>query len=33
MGVLRSYVKEYRPEKDKFRNQKHPKNLNIIEQF
>lgn len=35
MGVLRSYVKDYKPEKDQRRrqNQKHPKNLRVIEQF
>lgn len=35
MGVLRSYVKDYKPEKDQKRrqNQKHPKNLRVIEQF
>lgn len=33
VGVLRSFVKEYKPEKDgrKRHNQKHPKNLRVIE--
>ncbi len=31
MGVLRSYVKDYKPEKQKKRHyQKHPKNLRVI---
>jgi hypothetical protein len=35
MGVLRSYIKNYRPERENKRrqNDKHPKNLRIIEQF
>jgi hypothetical protein len=35
MGVLRSFVKDYKPEKDakKRQNQKHPKNLRVIEQY
>lgn len=35
MGVLRTYVKNYRPEKEskKRQNEKHPKNLRIINQF
>ena len=35
MGVLRSFVKDYKPEKDakKRQNQKHPKNIRVIEQY
>ena len=35
IGVLRHYVKNYRPEKDanKRQNEKHPKNLRVIQQF
>ena len=35
MGLLRGYIKYYRPERENKRrqNDKHPKNLRIIEQF
>lgn len=32
MGILRAYVKEFKPEREvKNRNMRHPKNLKIIE--
>lgn len=33
IGSLRSFVKEYRPENDKGKHQKHPKQLRVIEQY